>query len=369
MSAKKSLAVAQVYVIQNELGLIKIGFAHNINSRIESIANNSGLKIVTRHVSPPCFNYADVEKQLHQQFSYARKHGEWFDMSFDEAVNALKSHFPYPSNPEPQKALEPFNFKGNYLRTAIKDDQIWFCLKDACDILEISNSSMVLDRLDSKGVSQADLNTSKGIHKLTFVNEPNLYRVIFRSDKPQAKAFQDWVFEEVLPTIRKTGGYGKTVVTPEFQAIIRSTVAAEVNAAMHSYLKVVEKENEVSDWWIIAMKKVISHIRRGQYPYDFVVKNWKSHGETRLCLLIKLREVIKFINENKLVVERHNATFFRKQLNDAGVIWCQPVHPYINRDVVAHNGKIIKSRMRASNHTALNLEVLQQYGLKVEDLV
>ena len=85
-----------------------------------------------------------------------------------------------------------------------------------CDILELSNSSRILERLNgdgvtlSKGVSLTTNQygkTTKQEVDLNFINEPNLYRVIFRSDKPEAKNFQDWVFEDVLPTIRKTGKY------------------------------------------------------------------------------------------------------------------------------------------------------------------
>jgi len=242
-TSKKSLSVAQVYVIQNEIGLVKIGFANKPDKRIDSIAANSGLKIIARHVSPPCFNFTDVEKQLHQHFSHAHKHGEWFDIPFDSAVDALNAHFTTPAQSDNQ-ALVSFNFQDHPVRTLQKNGETWFCLKDACDILEINNSRMVLDRLDSKGVSQTDIGVETGTKrdgsnaiqqlKMTFVNEPNLYRVIFRSDKPQAKAFQDWVFEEVLPSIRKTGGYGQANLTPELQTFIRATVANEVNLALQS---------------------------------------------------------------------------------------------------------------------------------------
>ncbi|BDE24771.1 hypothetical protein OCUAc20_32710 [Acinetobacter baumannii] len=49
--------------------------------------------------------------------------------------------------------------------------------------------------------------TNGGIQKLKFINEPNLYRIIFRSNKTEALNFQNWVFAEVLPSIRKTGSY------------------------------------------------------------------------------------------------------------------------------------------------------------------
>lgn len=104
-------------------------------------------------------------------------------------------------------SLIQFDFNSHPIRTFSIENQPHFCLKDVCDVLELSNSRMILERLDPKGVSQIDTLTNGGIQKITFINESNLYRVIFRSDKPQAKDFQDWVFEEVLPAIRKTGSY------------------------------------------------------------------------------------------------------------------------------------------------------------------
>jgi prophage antirepressor-like protein len=83
----------------------------------------------------------------------------------------------------------------------------WFCLKDVCDSLNLTNSRMVTNRLSQKGVSSIDGPSNGGIQSHTFIDEPNLYRVIFRSDKPEAIKFQDWVFEQVLPSIRKTGQY------------------------------------------------------------------------------------------------------------------------------------------------------------------
>ncbi|WP_243466298.1 BRO-N domain-containing protein [Sodalis glossinidius] len=82
--------------------------------------------------------------------------------------------------------------------------------------MTIANSSRVAsDVLDSKGVCKTDTLTSGGIQELNFVNEPNLYRVIFRSNKPEAKQFQDWVFNDVLPSICKTGKYEHPVYKPE----------------------------------------------------------------------------------------------------------------------------------------------------------
>lgn len=111
---------------------------------------------------------------------------------------------------EPQsKELTVFNFQGNDLRVKVIDGEPWFVVADACRVLEIINVSQAVDRLDGDGVCQAEVIDSLGRKQnATVANEPNLYRLIFRSDKPEAKAFQDWVYRDVLPSIRKTGQYG-----------------------------------------------------------------------------------------------------------------------------------------------------------------
>lgn len=95
--------------------------------------------------------------------------------------------------------------------------QAWFCLSDVCRVLSLTNSSEVKRRLKQPGITTAEVGVQTGtkqdgspaiqIVNLTFIDEPNLYRCIFQSRKKEAEAFQDWVVEEVLPTIRKTGGY------------------------------------------------------------------------------------------------------------------------------------------------------------------
>ena len=100
-----------------------------------------------------------------------------------------------------------FNFNNNPVRTQKIDGAAWFCLKDACAALGLSNSRKTKTQLTAKGVTESYTPTNGGEQEVTFINEPNLYRLIFRSNKPQAQAFADWVYEEVLPSIRKTGCY------------------------------------------------------------------------------------------------------------------------------------------------------------------
>ena len=98
------------------------------------------------------------------------------------------------------------------IRTAGTAEQPLFCLSDICKVLELQVQN-TKRRLNEKGVYSITTPTNGGEQQILFVNEQNLYKVIMRSDKPQAEPFQDWVCGEVLPSIRKTGGY--MVSTPE----------------------------------------------------------------------------------------------------------------------------------------------------------
>lgn len=107
-------------------------------------------------------------------------------------------------------ALTVFQFNQNYqVRVIIIDNDPWFCLSDVCRILEVDRSSNLVKSLDKKGWSKKPTLTDGGNQDLVFISEPNLYRVIFRSNKTEAKQFQNWVFNDVLPSIRKNGYYHK----------------------------------------------------------------------------------------------------------------------------------------------------------------
>lgn len=103
--------------------------------------------------------------------------------------------------------LQVFSYAGKEVRTIHRSGDPWWVLKDVCDVLDLSNSRMVADRLDEdeKGVSIAD--TLGGKQELTVISESGLYNVILLSRKPEARDFKRWVTHEILPTIRKHGAY------------------------------------------------------------------------------------------------------------------------------------------------------------------
>ena len=101
-----------------------------------------------------------------------------------------------------------FNFNQHGVRIAFDvNGQPLFCLPDVGQALDIKNAISSRFKLNPKGVHEMYTLTNGGTQKLTFISEENLYRIVFRSTKPEALNFQNWVFAEVLPSIRKTGSY------------------------------------------------------------------------------------------------------------------------------------------------------------------
>lgn len=130
--------------------------------------------------------------------------------------------------------LIPFLFQQHSVRVTLIHDEPWFCLRDVCEVLEIKNQNPDRFQLDSKGVTRNVTPTNGGEQELTFINEPNLYRVIFRSSKPEAKTFQDWVFNEVLPTIRKTGHYELPDAAQTLLLSEQQTLSELIHAKAHT---------------------------------------------------------------------------------------------------------------------------------------
>lgn len=112
-----------------------------------------------------------------------------------------------------------------------------FCLADLCAALGISNHRNVKARLDEDDVRLMDTTDNLGrTQQVIFVTESGMYDVIIRSDAEKAKPFRKWVTSEVLPTIRKTGGYivAKTDDTPEM-IMARAVIVAQAT---------IEKKNK-----------------------------------------------------------------------------------------------------------------------------
>ena len=119
------------------------------------------------------------------------------------------------------------------VRTSIIDDEPYFALNDVCRILDIKNSRQAKTRLNDKGVITNDILTNGGTQRADFINESNLYKLVFQSRKPEAERFADWVTSEVLPAIRKHGAYmtdgviARTLSDPDYLIMLATNLKEE----------------------------------------------------------------------------------------------------------------------------------------------
>ena len=149
------------------------------------------------------------------------------------------------------------------LRTAERNGETWFCLADICRPLGLK-ACHVRGRLKDDGIVSTDTVDSAGrANRMLYVNEGNLYRAIFQSKKPEAERFTDWVTEEVLPSIRKTGGYTNKPMT------VAENLAAQAQLLVEQEKRLTRIEQRVetaltamarpaADTWTEDMKAAIA---------------------------------------------------------------------------------------------------------------
>ena len=126
------------------------------------------------------------------------------------------------------RTLTPFHFEDQPVRVLLIDAEPWFVLADLCRVLGLSQPNKVALRLadDMKGRNR--IPTPGGSQEMTIVNEPGMYEVVIRSDKPEATAFRRWVTSAVLPSIRKTGSFA----VPESREQLLARAVIEAQAAI-----------------------------------------------------------------------------------------------------------------------------------------
>lgn len=149
------------------------------------------------------------------------------------------------------------------LRTAERNGETWFCLADICRPLGLKAYN-VRERLKDDGIVSTNTVDSMGRkQEMLFVNEGNLYRTIFQSRKPEAERFTDWVTEEVLPSIRKTGRYETAPMT------VAENLAAQAQLLVEQERRIERIEQRVEtaltaiarpggDTWVEDMKTAIA---------------------------------------------------------------------------------------------------------------
>lgn len=152
-------------------------------------------------------------------------------------------------------ALDLFTYEGQQVRTVVVDGEPWFVAADVCSVLEIGNPTQAMTRLDD---DERTLISNEG-RQINAVSEPGLYGLILGSRKPEARAFKRWIKHEVLPAIRKTGGYGQTNVDQIPRATLAQMIldseaekAAAIERAEQSEAEVIQLSPKARAWEVTA---------------------------------------------------------------------------------------------------------------------
>ena len=143
------------------------------------------------------------------------------------------------------------------VRTVLLNNEVWFCAKDVCDILEIKNVTQAVQRLEEDERSMFNIGRQGNTN---FINESGLYTLILRSGKPEAKPFRKWITSEVIPAIRKTGKYEKKPMTSAQYLLQQAQWMVEAENRMNDIENDVAQTNQS----IGNMKKDITRIEHNE---------------------------------------------------------------------------------------------------------
>lgn len=143
--------------------------------------------------------------------------------------------------------IQQFDFKGASLRTLTDEaGEPWFVLKDCMSILDLGNPTETVKMFDEDEFSTAEVIDSIGRRQQAYIiSEPGLYRLVMRSRKPEAKEFQRWVTHEVLPQIRKTGGYIPTTAADDDMTILAKAVMIGQRTMEAQKQKIAEQQTRI----------------------------------------------------------------------------------------------------------------------------
>ena len=167
------------------------------------------------------------------------------------------------------RQLQVFNHEQfGDVRIIEEDGRVLFCGSDVAKALGYANPRRAV-REHTRGGTKRSIPTNSGDQEMTFIPEGDLYRLIIRSKLPAAERFEKWVFDEVLPTIRKTGGYGQPVDIELLTQVIAMTVQTTVKELLPYLMQSAQSECQATQMEII----------RGQQAYQRSGRTGKNQSK------------------------------------------------------------------------------------------
>ena len=197
----------------------------------------------------------------------------------------------------------------------------WFCLADVCKVLGLKQNGVVM-RLEKGVISTEPLSTRGGTQMANFVSEDGLYDVILDSRKPSARAFRKWVTSEVLPQIRRTGGYVPLSAEDDEKTILAKAV------------RILNRTLEQKD---VLLRRKEELIEEQRPKVEFADALTTGDG----CILIS--ELAKLLTRNGFVTGR---TRLYRWMREHGYIFkrsTEPIQMWVERGIFAQSVTVIKT--------------------------
>lgn len=197
-----------------------------------------------------------------------------------------------------QDTLRVFDYNGKSIRTMEFNGQPWFVAIDVCNVLEIANSRDAVARLDEDEKNTVGLTdgNKRGNPNTAIVSESGLYSLILGSRKPEAKQFKRWITHEVIPSIRKTGGYiaGQETLSPEELMAKALLVAKQTLAEREARINELSTANSE----LTVQNQIL--LPRAQYFDELVDRNLLTNfRETAKELGIAPKRFVNWLVEQK----------------------------------------------------------------------
>lgn len=204
--------------------------------------------------------------------------------------------------------IQLFNYEEKAVRTVTIDSEPWWVAKDICDILELTNITESLKRIDEEDLTSVKLNSGGQDREMKIINESGLYSLILLSIKPEAKKFKKWITSEVLPSIRKTGQYSLPKSDDELILIGYEKLMQRVNF--------LTEENKTLD---IRVKKLIHDPKT--YTTTEIAKELQMRSAQELNEKLKDRGVQYKVNSTWVLASEYSEKGYTetKQLEKDGV--------------------------------------------------
>lgn len=199
------------------------------------------------------------------------------------------------------------------VRIIEEDGKVLFCGSDVAKALGYANPRKAV-REHARGGTKRSIPTTGGNQEMTFIPEGDLYRLIVRSKLPTAERFEKWVFDEVLPTIRKTGGYGQQINLEQLTKIIAMTVQATVKELLPYLVQDTQPECQATQLEIIHGQQMCQRSgRTGKsqskivaYGFTDVVIEFAKQRRTN-------REIREYLQAHGLEISEMSICRFRKR--------------------------------------------------------